>query len=120
MHPYDPDVVRMMLMMVGSVPIVLYYVIRRYHQGKPLIDPSLRMLAVTWAILVLVFGEQLLVTFGNLSPEADRQLAPSHSPAHLCRGDHLLVLRAQASVAAGARPYIQDLAERLRIIPAAG
>jgi hypothetical protein len=77
MHPYDPDVVRMMLMMVGSVPIVLYYVIRRYRQGKPLIDPSLRMLAVTWAILVLVFGEQLLVTFGNLSPEADRQLAPS-------------------------------------------
>ena len=77
MRPYDPDIVRMMLMMVGSVPIVLYYVIKRYLQGEPLIDPSIRMLAVTWAVLVLIFGEQLLVTFGYLSPEADRQLTPS-------------------------------------------
>ena len=74
MRPYDPDLVRMMVMIVGSVPIVLGYAIKRYLQGKPPIDPSVRMLAVTWALIV--FGEQLLVTFGYLSHDTDHLLAP--------------------------------------------
>jgi hypothetical protein len=77
MHPLSDDDLRFMVLVLASVPFVLWTAVKRYREKAPPLFPhpaTMRLLVFGWAVMVVFSIEGLLEHFGNMPAAVEQRL----------------------------------------------
>jgi hypothetical protein len=77
MHPLSDDDLRFMLLVLASVPFVLWTAVKRHRAKAPPLFPhpaTMRLMMFGYVALVVFSAEDLLSHYGTLSAAVERRL----------------------------------------------